>query len=172
MRDNKLQKKFTKIYEDLSDAIFRHCYFRLSDRERALDLMQETFLRTWNVIAEGKEPVRNPKALLYRVANNLIIDEYRTRKTTVSIEGLKESGWEMKSSSAEESRVDVVIELERTMKVLDKMDEKYKNAVVMKYVDELSLKEIAEAMGESVSNAGVRVSRGLKQLKQLLENEK
>jgi RNA polymerase sigma-70 factor (ECF subfamily) len=172
MRGNKLQKEFTKLYEDFSDAIFRHCYFRLSNRERALDLMQETFLRTWNVVAEGKERVRSPKALLYRVANNLIIDEYRTRKITVSIEELRESGRDISTNSTSESGAEMAIELERVMEALAKIDEKYQDAVIMKYIDELSLKEIAGATGESVSNAGVRVSRGLKQLKQLLANEK
>ena len=39
--------EFMKVYDAHVDAIFRHCYFRVFDRERARDLVQETFLKTW-----------------------------------------------------------------------------------------------------------------------------
>jgi RNA polymerase sigma-70 factor (ECF subfamily) len=171
MSENKLQKEFGQFYESLSDAIFRHCFFRLSDRERALDLMQETFIRTWSVLADGKREIKNIKSFLYRTAHNLIVDEYRTRKSTFSVEGLRESGWDIKDEDKIEVDVETSIETEKILQTLNKIDEKYRDAVIMRYIDELSLKEIAEATGETINNIGVRINRGLKQTKKLLENE-
>ena len=78
-KNTEIMEAFTKAYDELSDAIFRHCWFRIGDRERAKDLMQETFTKSWQYISRG-EKVDNLKAFLYRVANNLIIDEYRKKK--------------------------------------------------------------------------------------------
>ena len=72
------EQQFLKAFERFADAIFKHCFFRVSDREVAKDLVQETFSRTWEHIALGKE-VRDYRAFLYRIANNLIVDFYRKK---------------------------------------------------------------------------------------------
>jgi len=172
MSGNKLQKEFGQVYESLSDAIFRHCYFRLSDRERALDLMQETFVRVWDALADGQREIKNLKSFLYKTAHNLIIDEYRTRKNTLSIDKLKESGWDIKGEDKTEANAEMSIGVEKILKTLDQIDGKYRDTIIMRYIDGLSLKEIAETTGETVNNVAVRINRGLKQTKELLEDEK
>ena len=39
-------EEFALAYEEYRDAIFRHCYFQCFDREQALDLTQEAFIKT------------------------------------------------------------------------------------------------------------------------------
>ncbi|MBI2594808.1 MAG: RNA polymerase sigma factor, partial [Candidatus Colwellbacteria bacterium] len=74
------EKEFWQAYEAYADALFRHCYFRMYDRELAKDLVQEAFSRAWSsYFVPGKE-VENLRALLYRILNNLIVDEARRRK--------------------------------------------------------------------------------------------
>jgi DNA-directed RNA polymerase specialized sigma24 family protein len=75
--------EFIALYDEMADQLFRHCFFKLSNRELALDLVQETFSRTWEYISSGKE-VNNIKGFLFKVANNLIIDEYRKKKLYLS----------------------------------------------------------------------------------------
>lgn len=82
------EREFTQAYEEHADALFRHCYFRVSNRERALELTQEAFMKTWDSVAQGKE-INNYRAFLFRVLNNLIIDEYRKKKST-SLDALLE----------------------------------------------------------------------------------
>ena len=74
-----IQDTFDHAYADYADAIFRHCAFRLMNRERGKELMQETFLRIWIELGKGVE-VLNMRAFLYRIANNLIIDDVRKKK--------------------------------------------------------------------------------------------
>ena len=66
---------YREAFETLADPLFRHAFFRLSDRERAYDLVQEAFLKTWDHLVAGGE-VRHFRSFLYRTLNNLIIDEY------------------------------------------------------------------------------------------------
>ena len=160
-------EQFTKAYDDLSDAIFRHCWFRIGDRERAKDLMQDTFIKSWQYITEGME-VNNLKAFLYRVANNLIIDEYRKKKE-LSLYNLMAEGFE--PGFDERNRNEAGIDAKLALSVINKLDDKYREAVLMRYVDELSPKEIASITGESENNVSVKIHRGLKQLKELLNNK-
>ena len=90
------EEQFIKIYDELADSIFRHCYFRIYNYERAKELMQETFTRTWEYVAKGKK-IDNLKAFVYRIATNIIIDEAR-RKKSVSLDDLMENGFEIKFS--------------------------------------------------------------------------
>ncbi|MDE2188782.1 MAG: RNA polymerase sigma factor, partial [Patescibacteria group bacterium] len=80
------KKTFTAAYEDESDAIFRFCLLRVSDRDQALDLTQETFVRLWQSLTLGHE-MTNMRAFLFTVAHRLIIDWYRKKKS-VSLENL------------------------------------------------------------------------------------
>ena len=156
-----------KAYDELSDAIFRHCWFRIGDREKAKDLMQDTFTKSWQYLVGGAE-VNNMKSFLYRVANNLIIDEYR-KKRELSLDRLQEQGFDpgFDDRRKNENRIDAQFALDK----INRLDEKYREVILMRYIDELSPKEIAHVVGENENNVSVRIHRGLKQLKELL-NEK
>ncbi|MBX4200907.1 RNA polymerase sigma factor, partial [Candidatus Parcubacteria bacterium] len=82
------QQEFLDAYKQHADAIYRHCYFRVYNKDLAEDLTQETFIKTWKYIVEGKK-VDNIKAFLYRVAVNLIIDHSRKKKA-LALDDVKE----------------------------------------------------------------------------------
>ena len=163
-----LEKKtaFFKIYDELSPAIFRHCYFRVFDRERARELMQESFVKTWERIVAG-DKIETPRAFLYRVANNLVIDESRKKKA-VSLEAMQETGFDVGFDSR--GKTEQVMEGKEIIKVVNALDPKYRDAVLLRYIEDLSPKEISELTGESENNVSVRLHRGIKQLKEILEN--
>jgi DNA-directed RNA polymerase specialized sigma24 family protein len=52
MIDN--QKQFLDAYDSYADAIRRYCYYRVFDKEKTDDIVQETFTRTWKYMADGK----------------------------------------------------------------------------------------------------------------------
>src|SRR3989338_6519305 len=139
-RNTDIMEQFEKAYDELSDAIFRHCWFRIGDREKAKDLMQDTFTKSWQYISQGTQ-VKNLRPFLYKVANNLIIDEYRKKKE-LSLDRLMADGFEPGFDEIKntEQRVDAKLALS----VINQLDEKYREVVLMRYVDELSPKEITE----------------------------
>lgn len=163
---HELEERFIAAYEAYADAIFRHIALRLGDRERGKEIMQETFLRAWEFLAQGNS-VHNLRAFLYRVAQNLLVDYARRRKlrTEESLETLEEQGLEL---PAEEWDPHLALDAERVMNVLQHIDEHNRAAVVLRYVDGLPPREIAALLGISANAASVRIHRGLEQLRSFL----
>jgi RNA polymerase sigma-70 factor (ECF subfamily) len=155
----------TAAYDQYADAIFRHCYFRVFSRERGKELMQETFLRTWQYMADGKH-IDNMRAFLYRIANNLIIDESR-KKREASLEALQETGFD---PSGEDGNATAASKLEerRILETLSKLDAPYRDVFVMRHIDGLKPAEIATMLGESSNAISVRLHRATEQLRKYL----
>lgn len=165
---NTVEKQFLGSYDELADAIFRHCFFRVSDRDTALDLMQDTFLKTWKYIQKGND-IEDVRAFVYKVASNLIIDFYRKKKTT-SLESITESE-DSTFQPTDDSYQNIVSnsELNLALESIQELQEPYREAIVMRYIDGLTPKEIAEILGEKPNNISVRIVRGLEKLKEKIK---
>jgi RNA polymerase sigma-70 factor (ECF subfamily) len=153
-------------YDSYADAIFRHCYFRLLKRELAKELMQETFIKAMDYVKKGQE-IENMRALLYKIANNLIIDDVRKRKET-SLDALHDVGFD--PAGADEESVRKHLEEQRVMSTLAKLPSEDRELVVMRFVDELKPREIAEQLKLSPNVVSVRLHRAMKDLKDLLKS--
>jgi RNA polymerase sigma-70 factor (ECF subfamily) len=158
-----LERYFSRVYQEHVDALFRYSLFKVSDREVAKDLVQETFVRTWEYL-EGRGSIVSMKAFLYRTLSNLIIDEYRKKKA-VSIDSLREEGFDVPFD--ERGRLLDALDGERAILILRKLPEDYREVIFMRYVEELTLEEIAEITGEPKNTLSVRIHRGLQKLREL-----
>ncbi len=172
-----VEDAFNKAYDDYADALFRHCMFRLSHRERALELVQEAFMKTWDTAQKG-ERIKNWRALLYRYLNNLIIDEYRKKKqesldSILDKEGVSEANFaDLKTNSLEE--VITLLDSKQIAKHLNmelyKLQDNYKRVLILRYIDGLRIKEIAKILKETENTVSVHLNRALKKLKSNLLN--
>lgn len=152
------------MYEDYADAIYRHCYFRVFDKELAKDLVQETFAKTWRYLASGRE-VLNGQAFLYKVATNLMINRSRKKKE-ISLDMLQEQGFD--PGTDQRASLENFIAGKKVFEELDRLDDRYSQVITMRFVDDLSPQEIADILGESENAVSVRLHRALKKLKELL----
>ncbi len=159
------EQDLSRAYEAFSDAIFRHCYFRVYQRDYALDLMQQVFMKTWEYLANGKS-IENMRAFLYRTANNLIIDEVRKKKEQISLDVLEEQGIEPGIDTREE--VEAVIDGAQIGTYLKRLPKDEREILVLRFIDDLSPKEIAEVLDETANVVSVRIHRALKKLRALL----
>lgn len=156
-----------KAYDAYADAIFRHAYVRLGSHEKALDVMQETFYRAWSSYGGGNTHIGNMRALLYRIANNIIIDEVRKKKS-LSLDALTEEGFEPEEKNAEGTDHQIYKDV---VALMDHLDPEYRIPVMLRYVDDLSPKEIAEALEISENAASVRIHRGIAKLRDLVKEK-
>lgn len=164
-KDN-MKAIFMDAYDAHANALFRYGLLRVSDREVALDLVQDAFTKTWDYMIKGNEII-NMRAFLYRTLTNLIIDHYRSRKSVASLETMaEEDGFD---PPAPDDEVESMIDGEQVMKVMRRLPEDYREVIFLRYVEGLSVSEISEAIGVSRTLVAVRVHRGLRKLRALFE---
>ncbi len=164
----KLEHDFLTAYDEHSDALFRHCLVRIRDREVAKDIVQETFTKTWDYLSKGNE-IEYLRAFLFRVANNLIVDTSRKKKSSSLETMMEDDGFE----AADETTKDPaeIGDARMAMRLLDTLDDMYKTVITMRFVDGLSPKEIASALQISENVVSVRIHRGIERLKQYVLNQ-
>ncbi len=161
-----LKAYFHSIYEEFADVLFRYSYFKLSDREKAKDVVQDTFIRFWEYIAADGE-VENTKAFLYKIATNAIVDQYRKHKT-LSLDSLAEDGYDPADTEGHKKML-LSIDSALALELLNKIDSEDREIMLMRYVEGLSVKEIAEIMNERENTVSVKIHRALKELQELFE---
>lgn len=168
MNSEELEKNFLDLYNAESDAIFRYCYLRTSDREQALDLTQDTFVRFWSSLTRNQD-ISNYRAFLFAIARNLVIDWYRKKKS-ISLEALaEEAGVDIEMFLGTGSERDLELEADAAyiVKKIGELEPLYQQAVYLRFVEDLKPKEIAEILGESPNTISVRINRGLEKLRMI-----
>ena len=168
----KAERAYLEAYEKYSDVLFRHAMFRISNRERALDLTQDAFLKTWDYMQGGGE-IREFKSFLYRIVNNLIIDEYRKKKSSSLDEILENDTGAMEERLSEgsvrevEEDIDERVAVEKIHATIPQLPDTYREVITLRYVDGFTPKEIAAMIGISENVVSVRIHRGTHKLREL-----
>lgn len=152
---------FTIAHRDFEEGLNRHAYFKLNNRAIGEDLVQDTFVKTWCYLVRGGK-IDVMKAFLYHVLNNLIVDEYRKRKTS-SLDTLIEKGFEPSTGSS--ARFINALDGKAALLLIARLPVAYQKIMRMRYVQELSLKEMALVTGKSQNALAVQAHRGLEKLK-------
>lgn len=156
---------FLQAFDSHSDAIFRFCLFKTSNKELAEDLTQEVFMRYWQALRVGKE-MSNTKSFLYTIARNAIIDWYRKKKST-SLDTLQESGFEP-ADSARTENVQKSAEYSEILSAIDGMDESDQEVLILRFVEGLDPKDIAEILNETANVISVRINRAQERVRKQL----
>lgn len=166
MQEN-IQDLFKKIYEEHSDSIFRFCLIRTSNREQALDLTQETFLRLWQTL-EKQDEVSNYRAFLFTIARHLIIDWYRKKKS-ISLDKMVDDE-DMPYDPPDEKTLDnteLGAEGRYLINKINELPPTYKDSVYLRFVENLTPIEISSILNLSVNAVSVRINRGLEELRKI-----
>lgn len=163
---NRLSKEeFQYLFEAHFDGLRTHLFYRCGDSDLASDIAQEAFIRIW----EKRDKLRsdNLKALLYKIANDFFVSNYRKKQTR------EEYSKYIKSVDFVDSPHDQMHYAELRKKyaeVLSCMPETQRTAFLLNRNDELSYSQIAIQLQISVKAVEKRISAALKVLrKHLLE---
>ncbi len=168
------KEAFIKVYDDNVKDIHRFVYFKIGGREEANDLTSMIFLKAWNHIQNKTlEDAKTLRALLYKIARNAIIDYYREtgNKVTASLDD-EDNRLEIADEGENpQERLDRTADLELIKSKLPLLKEEYREIIIMKFISDLSLKEIAEISGKNKGNIRVLLHRSLNALRELVEQD-
>lgn len=168
------EERFLKAFEEYSDALFRHAAMRISDRERSIDIVHDTFTKVWTYVRNGHD-IENYRPFLYKVLNNLIIDEYRKQKEAsldalLERDGVDEGSFPELSESSVEALA-ATIDGKQAFELIGKLPDVYREVLIMRFVDGLGPREMSTLIEESENVISVRIHRGLKMLRDIIEGE-
>ena len=166
VRFNKDAEAFGHLYDLYIDKIFRFIFFKVSSREQAEDLTSEVFLKTWEYLTKPDVKVDNFNALIYRIARNAVIDYYRARRQDYLDED-EEVMESIQDARSLETDLNTQLEFETVEKHLAKLKDAYREVLLLKYIEELSVGEIAKIIGKSSANVRVLIHRATNALKEL-----
>ncbi len=153
----------TTAHRDFDKKLNAYAFFKTNNHETGEDLVQDTFIKTWNYLLKGGK-IDLMKSFLYHVLNNLIVDEYRKRKST-SLELLLEKGFE--PSDQDSNRLLDILDGKKALLLIQRLPLTYQKVMRMKYVQDLSLEEMSLVTGKSKNSLAVQIHRGLEKLKLL-----
>ena len=173
---------FAELYNIYVARIYRFVFFKVKSQEDAEDLTAEVFLKAWHYVSE-KHEMRNFNALLYRIARNVVVDYYRTMQETESLDAPLTNSGEIASGETASPRqifgpvsnsnpakelIDVEIS-EELMTAIGRLKDEYKEVLTMRFIDGLSIKEIAEVLDKSSVSVRVTQHRAITALQRIMK---
>lgn len=160
---------FGLLYDHYQPKIYRFVLIKVGRREEAEDLTHQVFLNAWKKISNYKDLGFPFSSWLYRIARNQVIDHYRTRKQEV---GLEEVDAEISTDfGLNEIVIDDKRQLERVMEALRELREDYQEVLIMRFVEDLSVKETAAAVEKSEGAVKLMQHRAVKELKKVFQEK-
>lgn len=162
-----LKEEFVRAHNAYRKALSARAAFKIQDPAKCDDLVQTTFMKTWSYLVRGGK-IEMMEAFLFHVLNGLVIDEYRKHKT-VSLDTLLAEGFEPSLNDTE--RQINILDGRSAGRLIHELPVKYRSIMHMRYVDELTLEEMARRTGKSRNTLAVQLHRGLEKLRNLYVQE-
>jgi RNA polymerase sigma-70 factor (ECF subfamily) len=149
-----------RAYKDHEKSLLKQSFFKLGNEDLSDDLVQTTFLKTWEYLLKENK-IQHVRGFLFHVLNNLIIDEYR-KKENLSLDALEEAGLQIVFDDSEHliNQADG----KTAMLLIPLLKEKHRKVVSMKFEEEKTIKEIAEATKQPHNTVVVQIRRGINEL--------
>jgi len=154
------QTFFRTFVTENIDLIRHICRAYARNEEDLQDLMQEATVQLWRSHKrfEGKSQI---STWVYRVTLNVCLSQARKSKRQVQTYPLDTLDFADNISNDEKEQIELLYKSIRKLKESDR-------AIMLLYLEEKSYKEIAEILGLTVSNVGVKVNRLKNQLKKMI----
>ena len=166
-------KAFDILLSRVQNKLFSYIFCMVKNEEIADDLFQETFIKAIMKLRDGKYR-DNGKFLFWltRIAHNVIIDYFRDVKSSHIVDAPKENDLgNLKGDSILEADREKALVNEQVLKdirlLIEALPDVQREVVFMRYYQEMSFKEIAEATGVSINTSLGRMRYALINLRRL-----
>ncbi len=160
-----VDRDFHRLYTERFTPIYKYVYFRVRNYDVATDIAQDVFLKVF----EGSKRLDKETELrfLYTVARNKVIDFFRKNKSLSIPENFQR---EDMSIPRPDDHVLQQSDTEILFQLLDQLPDADREIIIMRHLQELDYVEIAKIVDREESAVRQIVSRGIKKLKELYEN--
>lgn len=147
-----------RLYLEHKDHIYNFLARMADDPELAMDVTQQTFVKALG--DKNFSQVLNPKAYLFTIARNTLFNEFKKKKP-VSLDAAEESGdYEAEDKDEDLHKAAEIVDIQaKVEKSIKRMPAKSRELMILRYTEDLSIKEIASITGRSLSDVKVNLHR-------------
>ena len=160
------EKAFTAVFDKNYETLCLYAVRFTEDLVEAEDVVQEAFVRFWEMHRD-RLTVENARPLLYRMVRNMCVDRARAKRwSTVDAEVMADQlVYYFQPESEGDSKIDLLMEAVRNL------PEKCQQVLIAICFNEKKYKEVAEEMSVSVNTVKTQLARALKLLREGLNKE-
>jgi len=160
---------FAELIDRYKVAVYNLCARMLGDPTEAEDAAQEVFVRAYTQL-KSYTPGRKFSTWILSIASHYCIDLLRRRKPSVDLDTI--AFWKQSDQPEPEERALTGEVRDEVRELLNKLPDKYKGVTILRYWNDLSYDEIAQATGLSVATVKTRLFRARELLAKELEKQR
>jgi len=165
------EEALTKIFDVYAPAIYKYVLRLCHDPIEADNVVGDVFSQLLEQFAAGKGPRTNLRSYLYQTAYHLVVDHSRDSKRTAPLEvavNIQEKGTPASTSAQIEERV----LMEALVSAMNsELTDDQRHVIILRFLEDFSLKETAQVIGKEVNNVKVIQNRGIAKLRKALEHQ-
>ena len=159
---------FADLYDCSVVRVYRHIYYLINDVKEAEDLTAQTFLQAWEAIDRFQPRGAPFVSWLLRIAHNLAVSHLRSRKSDTQLyDTMVDEGLPRNPEAVAERQADE----ERVRQAVLRLGDEQRQVIILRFVEELDYREVAEILGKSVAAVRVIQHRALCALRKMMKVE-
>lgn len=161
------EESFAALYDLFINPLYRYVYFRCNGTDPE-DLLTTIFMKVWMNLKRYQFQDASFSAWVFRIAHNVVVDFYRANQQNQTVQELDENHYDQRPENASSHVVTQRLHRELLKKALAKLQENYQQIIVLKYLNGLENREIAEILSRSENSLRILQYRALRALRKIL----
>lgn len=163
------QEALESIFDEYAPAVYKYLLRLGLGSQEADQTVGDVFARVIGKLSEGKGPRTNLRSYLFQIAYHLVVDQARDRKRAAPLEVAETARQEGKPIQAQTEEKIYLEALSIAME--QELTEEQRSVIVLRFQEELSLKETAEIIGKNINAVKALQNRGIKKLREAMSRK-
>lgn len=167
-------ENFAAIIDKYEKRLIRYILRILSvNTQDAEDVLQEVFIKVYENLNDFDQSLKF-SSWIYRITHNHAISFYRKRKNhleTLSIDDCEEIIKRLQSEIDTKNDVESKLTKEKVKNILKKLDKKYRDALILYFLEDKSYAEISNILKKPIGTIGTLINRAKKKFKEIYQSE-
>jgi RNA polymerase sigma-70 factor, ECF subfamily len=157
---------FAELYERHVVRVYRHIYYMVGNASEAEDLTSQTFLRAWEAIERYQVRGAPFVSWLLRIAHNLGVSHLRSKRESSQLhDGIVDTTMRRDPESSYQQTA----EEELVREAILRLREEQRQVIILRFIEDLDYREVAEIIGKSVAAIRVIQHRALNALRKQMK---
>ncbi|MFN8385810.1 MAG: sigma-70 family RNA polymerase sigma factor [Anaerolineales bacterium] len=162
------EQALTAIFDQYAPAIYKYTLRLCHDPILADNIVGDVFAQLLEQFAAGKGPRTNLRSYLYQTAYHLVVDRSRDSKHTAPLEVAVDT-YEKGQITPTQTQIEERVMMEALITAMNsELTDDQRHVIILRFLEDFSLKETADIVGKEVNNIKVIQNRGIAKLRKAL----